>query len=166
MTPDYPYGCKRRVFDSDWLPSMHNSKFDLINEEILAVDGKELILRGEEGGSMTERRIKADLIILANGFEATRWLHPLSVYGRGGISMQDVWDQRGGPQAYMGMAVDGFPNFVMITGPNTASGTHSLTATIESMVSYTLKIIKPVLRGEAMCVEAKEEAVLRWTQGI
>jgi hypothetical protein len=59
----------------------------------------------------SESRIKADVVILANEFEATQWLHLLTVYGRDGISVQDVWKQRGGPQAYMGTVVDGFPTF-------------------------------------------------------
>lgn len=29
MTPDYSYGCKRCVFDSDWLEDMSSPKFKL-----------------------------------------------------------------------------------------------------------------------------------------
>ena len=30
MTPDHAYGCKRRVFDSDWLKSINRPNFTLI----------------------------------------------------------------------------------------------------------------------------------------
>jgi cation diffusion facilitator CzcD-associated flavoprotein CzcO len=166
MTPDYPYGCKRRVFDTNWLPSMHDSRFTLTNRAIQAVNGKELVLSGDEKGTPAKLRISADVIILANGFEATRWLHPLSVYGRDGAALQDVWKQRGGPAAYMGMAVDGFPNFFIAVGPNTANGHHSLILTSENTVSYILKMIKPILSGKVDQVEVKKEAVTAWTVDV
>jgi cation diffusion facilitator CzcD-associated flavoprotein CzcO len=172
MTPDYPYGCKRRVFDTEWLPSMQNPKFTLTNRPIRAVNGKELILRSEalpgveDKGASAEQRINADVIILANGFEATRWLHPLSVYGRDGVALQDVWKQRGGPAAYMGMAVDGFPNFFIAVGPNTANGHHSLILTSENTVSYILKMIKPILNSTVERVEVKKQAVTKWTEDV
>ncbi|KAA8620262.1 monooxygenase [Pyrenophora tritici-repentis] len=173
MTPDYPYGCKRRVFDTEWLPSMHKPNYALTNRRILAVDGSELVLGPEvvpDGvdvkGASTEERVHADVIILANGFEATRWLHPLSVYGRDGVALQDVWKQRGGPAAYMGMAVDGFPNFFIAVGPNTANGHHSLILTTENTVSYILKMIKPIIRGQVDQVEVKKEAVTAWTEDV
>jgi cation diffusion facilitator CzcD-associated flavoprotein CzcO len=172
MTPDYPYGCKRRVFDTEWLPSMQNPNFTLTNRPVRAVSGKELVLGSEavpgvEGeGASAEQRINADVIILANGFEATRWLHPLLVYGRDGIALQDVWKQRGGPTAYMGMAVDGFPNFFIAVGPNTANGHHSLILTSENTVSYILKMIKPILNGKVERVEVKKQAVTKWTEDV
>lgn len=51
-------------------------------------------------------RVHADIIILANDFEALCWFYPLIVYGRNGRSLYDVWDEREGPQAYMGIAMD------------------------------------------------------------
>jgi cation diffusion facilitator CzcD-associated flavoprotein CzcO len=169
LTPDYPYGCKRRIFDTEWLPSMHEPNFTLTNRKLLAVDGHELILGPEQvvdGETTTEKRINADVVILANGFEAQRWLHPLTVYGRDGITMHDVWKERGGPAAYMGMAVDGFPNFFIAVGPNTANGHHSLILTTENTVSYILKMIKPIIEGKADRVEVRKEAVLAWTEDV
>jgi cation diffusion facilitator CzcD-associated flavoprotein CzcO len=168
MTPDYPYGCKRRVFDTEWLPSMHKENYTLTNRRLLAVDRNELVLGSEEvdGTSSSELRIPADVIILANGFEATRWLHPLTVHGRSGTTLQDVWKERGGPAAYMGISVDQFPNFFIAVGPNTANGHHSLILTTENTVSYILKMIKPIIRGQVDQVEVKKQAVMDWTENV
>lgn len=106
------------------------------------------------------------MIVLANGFEATRFLHPLNVYGRHGLAVHDVWAERGGAQAYMGTAIDGFPNFFMTVGPNTFVGHSSVILGIESTVGYILKLISPVLQGDALSVEPKMEAALRWTADI
>ncbi|PVH93519.1 FAD/NAD(P)-binding domain-containing protein [Periconia macrospinosa] len=169
MTPDYPYGCKRRVFDSDWLMSMNKPNFALENRKITAVHEQGLTLGAPYNKSTdntNEKNIPADVIILANGFEATRWLHPLSVVGRNGSSLQDTWNQRGGPQAYMGIAIDGFPNFFIAMGPNSANGTHSLILTSENMAIYIAKTIRPLLEGDVTTIEVKKEAVSSWTQEI
>jgi cation diffusion facilitator CzcD-associated flavoprotein CzcO len=80
--------------------------------------------------------------------------------------MHDVWKQRGGAAAYMGMAVDGFPNFFIAVEPKTANGHHSLILTTENTVSYLLKMIKPIVEGKADRVEVKKPAVSAWTEDV
>jgi predicted transcriptional regulator len=55
-----------------------------------------------ESSAPTEQKtIAADIIIMANGYETGEWLHPLDVTGRNGQSLYDLWEQRGGAQAYV-----------------------------------------------------------------
>jgi cation diffusion facilitator CzcD-associated flavoprotein CzcO len=54
---------------------------------------------------------------MATGFDATNYLGTLSVRGRHGTELHDVW--REAPQAFLGMMVPAFPNFFMLYGPNT-----------------------------------------------
>jgi cation diffusion facilitator CzcD-associated flavoprotein CzcO len=140
MTPNYPYGCKRRVFDDEWLDTMNSPNFHLTTEHLTRLVPDGLILGpgraypenlNEKDSTTLERHVPTDTIILANGFDAVRWMHPLMVYGRGGRSMLDVWKERGGAQAYMGTSLDGFPNFFMTLGPNSANGHAPLLTTIE-----------------------------------
>lgn len=172
MTPDYSYGCKRRVFDSDWMESMSSSKFTLTMQPLKRLNARSVSLArldGEKAESMRpldEVNLPADVIVLANGFEATRFLHPLNVYGRHGQAIKDCWAQRGGAQAYMGTAIDGFPNFFMTVGPNTFVGHSSVILGIESTVGYILKLVSPVLDSDTLTVEPKKEAALRWTADI
>ncbi|KAI9713563.1 MAG: hypothetical protein M1820_000945 [Bogoriella megaspora] len=170
MTPKYAYGCKRRVFDQDWLASMNSPKFTLTTQRIETLDAKQAVLGpskdGKASGTESTTRISADVIVLANGFEATRWLHPLKVYGRSGKLLQEVWEERGGPQAYMGTATDGFPNFFLVGGPNTFVGHTSVILASENLIGYILRIIKPVLRAEARFVEPKRDAEINWTKEV
>lgn len=110
--------------------------------------------------------IRADVIILANGFETLNWLHPLEVIGRGGKSLEEVYNERGGPQMYMGSAMDGFPNFFVIFGPNTVTGHSSVVLATENMVNYAMKLAEPILKGDAHSVEVKQEAEMAWTADI
>ena len=169
MKPDYHYGCKRSVFDNDWLESMNSSKFVLTVNPLKKLEARSATLghlNREDSTSvqsLDDIRVPADIVVLANGFEATKFLHPLKVYGRKGHSIHDLWDERGGAQAYMGTAIDGFPNFFMTVGPNTFVGHSSVILGIESTVGYILKMISPVLNGDVSMVEPKPEAVLRWS---
>ena len=60
---------------------------------------------------------EVDVVIYATGFQASRFLWPMSITGRGGANLHETWS--GDPQAYLGMTTPGFPNLFMIYGPNT-----------------------------------------------
>jgi cation diffusion facilitator CzcD-associated flavoprotein CzcO len=66
----------------------------------------------------------------------------------------------------MGTAVNGFPNFFMVTGPNTVNGHNSLILTSENMVNYIIKIIKPILRKTAAVAEIRAGAEAKWSDEI
>ncbi|KAI9675859.1 MAG: hypothetical protein M1822_008868 [Bathelium mastoideum] len=170
LRPNYSYGCKRLVFDHDWLRSMNDPRFELIQRPIEAVNERGLQLGAQIGNSVNGEpenlQVDADILVLANGFEAQKWLHPLQVRGRVKRLLQDVWDDRSGPQAYMGMAIDGFPNFFLVSGPNTFTGHTSIILASESIIKYIIRMIKPILRGDATSVEVKKDAVDRWTNSV
>lgn len=47
-------------------------------------------------------RHEVDIVILANGFKTQDLLTPMSVYGLEGENLREIWQQRGGSEAYMG----------------------------------------------------------------
>ena len=176
LTPDYGVGCKRRIFDDAWLKALNDPKCNLTTQPLTRIRAQGVTLgpgrtypNPEDKNSQvrTEKvEIPADVIILANGFELTTWLHPIKIYGKGGALMQDVWDERGGAQAYMGAAMDGYPNFFMIFGPNTATGHSSVILATENMINYSLFFIKKILAGDVTKVEVRKEAEVAWTKDV
>lgn len=176
LTPDYGVGCKRRIFDATWFPGLNDPKLELTTQPLTAV-GESSVTIGpgttyqgpnpsEYKGPTEQREIHADVLILANGFDTTRWLHPLKVVGKDGHDLVTVMDERGGPQAYLGTAMDGFPNFFMIFGPNTATGHSSVILATENMVQHALKFVGPILKGDVSTVEVKKEAEIAYTTDI
>ncbi len=174
LTPDYGVGCKRRIFDATWFPGLNDPKINLTTQPLTSIQPRGVTLGPgrtypdpkdvNSKAPTDEVKLPADTIILANGFELTTWLHPLRIYGNDGKLMQDVWDERGGPQAYMGSAMDGFPNLFIIFGPNTATGHSSVILASENMVEYSLKFIERILNGDVKTVEVKKEAEVSWTR--
>lgn len=170
LTPDYGVGCKRRIFDATWLPALQDDRIELTTQPLTSVHEKSVTIgpgsTHPKDDTLPARTVPADVIIMANGFDTTRWLHPLKVTGRDGQDLVEVMERRGGPQAYQGTAMDGFPNFFIVFGPNTATGHSSVILATENMVNYALKFIGPVLRGEVDTVEVKQEAELEYTTAI
>lgn len=173
LTPNYSIGCKRRIIDSDWYVSLQDPNVELSTLALTSVQSKSVTIGPEQhyppGGNAEKGQVKevpADVIILANGYETNRWLHPLRVIGKGGKDLENVWEERGGAQAYLGLAMDQFPNFFMLFGPNTATGHTSVIFASENAVNYSLKFMKPILDGNVSTYEVTEEAERNWTEKL
>ncbi|KAG6902861.1 hypothetical protein C0995_010746 [Termitomyces sp. Mi166 len=105
-----------------------------------------------------------DVIILATGFRTDKY--PLHIEGKSGQTIQDYYDSKGGPTAYMGTTVPGFPNLYMLGGPNTVTGHTSVIFTEEVQINYSLALIKPILDGRLSVVDAKHEATDRYNEVV
>lgn len=62
--------------------------------------------------------------------------------------------------------MDGFPNFFIIFGPNTATGHSSVILATENMIAYALPLIRLILNCEASEVEVKHEAEVKYTRDL
>ena len=178
LTPDFGVGCKRIIIDNQWFHSLNQPNMELTTRPIVSVQAAGITLGpvpsilGSSGvddisntaSDQVEKH--ADAIVLANGFETATYLHRLKVRGTGGKVLQEVWDERGGPQAYLSTAVDGFPNFLIILGPNAVTGHSSAILASENTVMYGLNFIRPVLRGDATTFQVKKEAEIRYTADV
>src|SRR5690625_5462198 len=83
----------------------------------------------------------------------------LPIAGRDGVDLRERWGNS--PEAYLGMTVDGFPNFFMLYGPNTNLNHHSVVAMLEAQRSeeHTSELQS---RGHLVCrllLEKKKNVV-------
>jgi len=126
-------------------------------------DGVSLIVKD---GIISERgdHLPFDTIILATGFATDAY--PLTVQGKNGQTIQDYFEAQGGPTAYLGTCVPGFPNFFLIGGPNTVTGHTSVIFTEEVQVNYAMQLIKPILEGNIQCVDVSSAATDKYNAKI
>ncbi|RCI09534.1 hypothetical protein L249_3927 [Ophiocordyceps polyrhachis-furcata BCC 54312] len=157
IIPDFEIGCKRRIFDSGYLRSLHAPNISLSDEPIVEVLPDAVRTRD---GTLTP----ADVIILATGFVTNQFLHGVDLVGRGGVTLDKHWSKYGGPEAYNCVALNQFPNMFMILGPNTVTGHTSTIMAIENGVNYALRVIKPVLDDDNGVVEIKPGAEARYSR--
>ncbi|PCG95487.1 Hypothetical protein PENO1_073290 [Penicillium occitanis (nom. inval.)] len=176
LTPNYGVGCKRRVFDVNWLQALHHPSVTLTTRPLQSVQAHSVTLGGLDKSSHTiegsqmdssgDVTIPADVIILATGYQASTWAHLPEIQGREGKRLKDLWRERGSPQAYLGTAIDKFPNFFMLFGPNTAVGHSSAILAIENGVNYAIFFMSQILDGVVHTVEVKEDAARTWAAKV
>ncbi|MFF2510390.1 flavin-containing monooxygenase [Streptomyces sp. NPDC058086] len=75
----------------------------------------------ETGVETPEGTQDFDIIIWATGYDfGTGALNRLGVRGRGGLALEEYWED--GPRTHLGVAAAGFPNFFFPGGPHGALG--------------------------------------------
>ncbi|TMJ49774.1 MAG: NAD(P)/FAD-dependent oxidoreductase [Alphaproteobacteria bacterium] len=139
--------------------------------EVYNQDNVELVDLGEtpieritpDGIRTTARAYQFDIIIFATGFDAiTGAFDNIDFRGTGGVRLKDKW--KSGPQTYLGLMVDGFPNMMMLMGPHTALG--NIPRSIEYSVDWVTGLIGFARRSGLTRLEATTAGVEAWTEHV
>lgn len=109
-------------------------------------------------------RHEVDVIVLATGFRAHDYMRPMTVVGRGGLTIDEAWAD--GPRAYRMTAIPGFPNLFTVLGPNSPTGSISLQHTAEKSARYLVAWFESFRRGEADRIEVTESATAAFNQRV
>lgn len=103
-----------------------------------------------------------DIVIFATGFRAHDFLWPMTVTGRDGRVLEELW-AKDGARAYLGSMVPGFPNMWMLYGPNTNGGI-GVPQYEEMTTLHLLQCLERLILDDAKAIEVKEEAYLRYNR--
>ena len=148
LTPSYPYGCKRPLISNDWYPTFNRANVELVTEPIEKITvGAVVTPDGHERA--------VDTVVVATGFETTRYLSAIDVTGRGGRRLEDAWTD--GAQAYLGITTSGFPNLFMLYGPNTNNG--SILFQLECQIAYSLRQLSRIEGEDLAWLDVKREVM-------
>ncbi len=110
-----------------------------------------------------DREYQFDIIIYATGFDAiTGSFDRIDFQGVDGLRLKDKW--KDGPQTYLGVMVDGFPNMMMLMGPHTALG--NIPRSIEHNVDWVTELIRFARDSNLTRVEATVTGVSAWTDHV
>jgi cation diffusion facilitator CzcD-associated flavoprotein CzcO len=156
LTPSYPYGCKRPVYASGYYETFNRPNVELVPHAVV-----HLSPTGVVAADGVER--PADVVIMATGFQATRYQATLDVRGRNGIDLQDAW--KGEPRAFVGITVPDFPNFFMLYGPNT-NGAMSIISTLERQAEAIGAAVGRIARRPGTVLDTKRQALERYDDWI
>ncbi len=157
LTPDYRVGCKRILIDDDFYPALARPNVEIETGEIGRITRD--AIETKDG-----KRHPVDTLILATGFESTSFLAPMQIEGLGGRKLEEVW--RPGAEAYLGVAVSGFPNFFLLYGPNTNLGHNSIIFMIECQVGYAVRCIRDLARRGLRWLDVRADAQERYNSRI
>jgi cation diffusion facilitator CzcD-associated flavoprotein CzcO len=116
-----------------------------------------------DGIQTSDAAYQFDIIIYATGFDAiTGSFDQIDFRGADGVRLKDKW--KGGPQTYLGIMVEGFPNMTMLMGPHTALG--NIPRSIEYCVDWVTGLIRYARDNNLTRVEATAAGVTSWTDHV
>lgn len=157
LTPDFAFGCKRILrsdnfyltFNRDNVSLETNAIAEFTENGIITADG-------------TEHEF--DVIIYATGFHSQAFQGDLAVIGRNGVDLHERWGNA--PEAYLGMAVDGFPNFFTLYGPNTNLNHHSVVAMLEAQDRYVSQAVQYLAAHPNEALDVKADVLREFNDKI
>ena len=102
-----------------------------------------------------------DRIVFAIGFDAmTGALLDVDIRGAEGRTLREHW--AGGPRTYLGLAVAGFPNMFIVTGPGSPSVLSNMVVSIEQHVDWISDCIAAMRERGVDRIEATPAAEEEW----
>jgi len=115
------------------------------------------------GLKTSDRDYVFDVIIYATGFDAiTGAFDRIEIRGVDDVRLKDVWHD--GPQTYLGVLVEGFPNLLMAMGPHAGLGNYTRAA--EYSVEWVTGVIRYASERGLTRIEATAEGVAEWTDHV
>ena len=157
LKPRSIVGCKRLVIESNYYDTFNRENVELINlkkNPINCINRRGIEIEGIG-------KINLDMIILATGFDAmTGALNNINIIGKNNITLKDKWIN--GPETYLGLAMNGFPNFFTITGPGSPSVLTNMIPTIEQHVDWIADCIRYIKKKSYHSIEANLDAEIEW----
>jgi 4-hydroxyacetophenone monooxygenase len=150
VVPTYPFGAKRMVVDSGvYSNALQSDNVTLETETIAEISTGGITL--QDG-----RAIAHDVIVYGTGFQASRFLTPMRIVGRGGVDLHARWG--GDARAYLGLTVPGFPNLFLMYGPNTNIVVNgSIIYFSECQAHYIAESLRLLLESDATAMDCRPE---------
>jgi 4-hydroxyacetophenone monooxygenase len=150
VMPTYPPGAKRMLRDNGvWAGALKRDNVQLITTPIREITPT---------GVVTEDGVAhdVDVLIYGTGFQASKFLTPMTITGRSGIDLHEQWN--GDARAYLGVTVPGFPNLFCLYGPNTNIVINgSIVYFSECGVRYILGLVKLLLADGHRALDIRKD---------
>jgi cation diffusion facilitator CzcD-associated flavoprotein CzcO len=154
LTPDYDFGCKRPTFSNSYYRTFTKPHVHLQDSGIARIEADGIV--GNDG-----TKISIDTLVLATGFDLWEANFPaIEVIGRGGLNLGKWWRETRF-QAYQGIAMPQFPNYLSLAGPYAFLGLNFFN-TMEYQMRHMDRLFREVRRRGATTFEITEEANARY----
>jgi len=115
------------------------------------------------GIKTSDTEYEFDIIIYATGFDAiTGAFDRIDIRGIDGCRLTDRW--RDGPQTYLGILIESFPNMLMVMGPHAGLGNFPRAA--EYSVEWVTGLVRFAHERGLTRVEATAAGVAGWTEHV
>lgn len=153
--PDYPPYGKRILLDNGWYRMLRRGNVSLVAGSLQRISPDGIVVATPDGD---EEPIDVDVIVLSTGFEVNESVRVLGLVGRGGATLDDLWDDDDAT-AYLGMTIPSFPNLFVMLGPSTGLG-HGGSAIFqaESQARYVCDALVTMIERDIAAIDVKRSA--------
>ncbi|MCC7363106.1 MAG: NAD(P)/FAD-dependent oxidoreductase [Dehalococcoidia bacterium] len=157
---DHGFGVQRVPMETNYFEVYNRDNVELV--DISETPIQEIT---PDGIRTTTRDFDLDIIVFATGFDAITGAYDrIDIRGVAGVTLRDRW--RDGPKTYLGMLVHGFPNLVMVAGPQSASASTNYPRGIESGVDWVTGLLEYARAHGYARLEATLAAEADWTEHV
>lgn len=150
LRPNYRAACKRLIYSANYYEKVQRPDVQVVVGAIQCIEPTGVRM---QNGSLQE----VDVLVLATGFHADRFMRPMTVLGRNGASLDQFWARN--PTSYMGIAMPGFPNFFLLNGPTGPVGNFSLIDIAERQWGYIEGLLNPLESGSCQALDLKPDVM-------
>ncbi len=155
---DHGFGVQRLPMETNYFEAYNRDNVELVNLKATPIERIT-----PTGLRTTEREFDLDIIVYATGFDAfTGSYDRIDIRGIGGEKLRDKWAR--GPITYLGMLVHGFPNMVMLGGPQTAAANFPRGS--EVAIDWVTPLLKYVRDSGYTRFNVNEEAQQAWFEAV
>ena len=157
---NYPIGTKRLTLDTDYYETFNRDNVSLVD-----LGRTPIVAVNKTGVQVQGKHYDLDMVVLATGFDAmTGALDRIDVIGEDGIRLRECWSA--GPRTYLGIAVAGFPNLFLITGPGSPSVLTNMPLSIEQHVEWLAGLFTYLRENKLAAARATTAAQDKWVDMV
>ena len=155
---DHGFGTRRVPLETHYYEVYNQSNVDLIN----IVENP--IIRITENGILTSNQeFTFDTIVYATGFDALGGsFDKIAIEGTNSSLLKDKWDAQ--METYLALQVFGYPNMLMINGPQGLGGNHPVN--IQYTVEWITDLVEHMTEQGLTRAEATPEGIEAWNQHV
>lgn len=155
---NFALGTKRLCLDSNYYET-----FNLAHVGLVDLQKDPIVTVTETGVETAGGSFTFDSIVYATGFDAmTGAVVAVDIRGREGVELRDAWSD--GPTTYLGLTVPEFPNFFMVTGPQSPSVLSNMSVSIEQHVEWITDTVAALRSDGVVAIEPTRTAEAGWQQ--
>ena len=155
---DHGFGLQRLPLETNYFETYNRD-----NVELVDLSASPIERMTPTAIQTTTEHHELDLIVYATGFNAITGAYDhVDIRGVDGVTLGDEW--RDGPSTYVGVLAHGFPNMLMVAGPQSVSGSTNFPRAIETGVDWITDLLEHARANDIVRIEAQAGAEAEWRQ--
>ena len=155
---DHGFGIQRLPMETGYFETYNRANVELVDSSETPI-----VRITPAGLETTDRAFEFDVIVYSTGFDAfTGAYDRIDIQGADGKRLRDKWAD--GPVTYLGLLVSGFPNMVMLAGPQGAATNFPRGA--ELAVDWATSFLEYLRRHRYRRFDVDEAAEAEWFEHV